>query len=58
MTIIDEGVVDGGYYHPYDDEGAKKGVTTLVEEGVLTGFLTDRRSAKKLGLVPTGNGRV
>lgn len=58
VTIIDEGVVDGGYYHPYDDEGAKKGANTIVEEGILRGFLTDRRSAKKLAVGPTGNGRV
>lgn len=58
VTIIDDGVVDGGYYHPYDDEGTIKGATTLVEDGILKGFLKDRRSAKKLGSEPTGNGRV
>ena len=58
VTIIDEGVVEGGFYHPYDDEGAKKDTTTLVEDGILRGFLTDRRSAKRLSLDPTGNGRV
>jgi len=58
VTIIDEGVVEGGYYHPYDDEGAKKGATIVVEEGTLKGYLTDRRSAQKLGMEPTGNGRA
>jgi TldD protein len=57
VTIIDEGVVEGGYYYPYDDEGAEKGKTALVEKGILTGYLTDRRSAKKLDTEPTGNGR-
>jgi len=58
VTIIDEGVVEGGFYHPYDDEGAKKDATKLVDDGILSGFLTDRRSAKRLSLDPTGNGRV
>ena len=58
VTIIDEGVVEGGYYYPYDDEGVGKRVTTVVEKGVLKGFLTDRRSAKDLNLKPTGNGRA
>ena len=57
VTIVDEGVVEGGYYYPYDDEGAEKGKTVLVEDGILKGFLTDRRSASKLDMEPTGNGR-
>lgn len=58
VTIIDEGVVEGGYYHPYDDEGVKKSRTLLVDGGILKCYLTDRRSAKKLDMDPTGNGRV
>ncbi len=57
VTIVDEGVVQNGLYHPYDDEGAEKGRTTIIEDGVLKGFLTDRRSAQKLGMNTTGNGR-
>jgi TldD protein len=57
VTIIDEGVVEGGYYYPYDDEGAEKGKTVLVENGMLKGYLTDRRSASRLDMEPTGNGR-
>jgi TldD protein len=58
VTIIDEGVVEGGYYYPYDDEGAKKGRTVLVEDGILKGYLTDRRAARRLDMEPTGNGRA
>ena len=57
VTIIDEGVVEGGFYYPYDDEGVEKGKTVLVEKGILRGYLTDRRSAGKLDMEPTGNGR-
>ena len=58
VTIHDEGVVEGGYYHPYDDEGVKKGRTTIVEKGILKGYITNRWSAKRLGVESTGNGRI
>jgi len=58
VTIIDEGTVEGGYYNPYDDEGVKKNRTVLVNDGILKGYLTDRRSAEKLDMDSTGNGRV
>jgi TldD protein len=58
VTLVDEGVVKGGYYLPYDDEGVKKSKTVLVKDGVLKCYLTDRRSANKLDVDSTGNGRV
>ncbi len=58
VTIIDEGVVEGGYYHPYDDEGVRKEKTIVVEEGVLKNYLTSREIAWRLGLKPTGNARA
>jgi TldD protein len=58
VSIIDEGVVTGGYFHPYDDEGVEKEKTVIVDKGVLQCFLTDRRSAKNLGTFSTGNGRL
>ncbi len=58
VTVIDEGVIDGGYFIPYDDEGCPKGRTVVVREGVLKSYLTDRATATKLGQPPTGNGRA
>jgi TldD protein len=58
VTVNDEGIIDGGYYHPYDDEGVEKGRTVVIKEGVLKTFLTDRKNAKKLGVDSTGNGRL
>ncbi len=58
VTIVDEGVVSGGYYHPYDDEGVRKEKTIVVEKGVLKNYLTSREIAKRLGLKPTGNARA
>ena len=58
VTIVDEGVVDGGYFIPYDDEGVRKDKTVIVERGVLKSFLTSRHIASKLGMKATGNGRA
>lgn len=40
-----------------DDEGTPGERTVLVDRGILKGFLHDRLSAMKDGVVPTGNGR-
>jgi len=58
VTIVDEGVVEGGYYYPYDDEGTKKEKTVVVQDGVLKSYLSDVSSARTLGLELTGNGRA
>ncbi|MEM2792906.1 MAG: TldD/PmbA family protein [Candidatus Bathyarchaeia archaeon] len=57
VTIVDEGVVEGGYFIPYDDEGVPKRRTLVVENGVLKRFLTSRRAAAELSTTLTGNGR-
>jgi TldD protein len=41
----------------YDDEGTPSERTTLIEAGVLSGYLTDRLRGGHLGLPLTGNGR-
>ncbi len=58
VTVVDEGIVNGGYYHPFDDEGVPKIKTTVVDEGVLKGYLHSRETAAKFGVNPTGNGRA
>jgi len=58
VSIIDEGVVQGGFFLPFDDEGVLKGRTVVVEGGILRTFLTSRSVAAELGLEPTGNGRA
>ena len=41
---------------PVDDEGVTAQRTSLVEGGVLKGFIHDLHTAKKMGVDPTGNG--
>jgi TldD protein len=40
-----------------DDEGAAASSTTLIEKGVLRGYINDRISAVQMKTAPTGNGR-
>jgi len=58
ITIIDEGIVEGGYFYPFDDEGTKKGKTVIVENGVLKNFLQSTTSAARFNTKSTGNGRA
>ena len=58
VTVIDEGVIDGGFYMPIDDEGTPKGKTVILDKGVLKGYMHDRNSAQVLSVSPTGNGRA
>jgi len=56
VTIYDDGLVPGGLgYFAYDDEGVECPRTTLIEQGVLRGYMHDRTSAVKAGVEPTGN---
>ena len=58
VTIVDNGVVKGGYPVWYDDQGVKKMKTVIVKEGILDGYLLSRETASDLGLEPTGNARA
>ena len=57
ITIYDDGLAKDGFATaPFDDEGVPMQRTPVVESGVLRHFLTDLRTAAKLGLPLTGNG--
>ena len=58
ITIVDSGVVKGGYFCPYDDEGVPKKKTIVVDKGILKTYLHSRITAKRLGGAPTGNARA
>ena len=58
VTIVDDGTLDGrrGSLN-IDDEGTPTACTTLIEDGVLVGYMQDTLNARLMGMAPTGNGR-
>ena len=58
VTVIDEGAIEGRRGSlTIDDEGTPTQRTTLIEDGILKGYLQDRLNARLMGMQPTGNGR-
>jgi TldD protein len=57
-TVVDDGTLAArrGSLN-IDDEGTPTQCTTLIEDGVLRGYLHDRLNARLMGARPTGNGR-
>jgi TldD protein len=57
-TVVDDGTLDRrrGSLN-IDDEGTPTQCTTLIEGGVLRGYLQDKQNARLMGVAPTGNGR-
>ncbi len=43
------------YSYPFDDEGTPSHKATLINEGVITGFVTDLKHAFRLNTEPGGN---
>ncbi len=57
-TIIDDARRPRGLRSaPFDGEGVATATRTLVESGVLRGYLTSLKTARKLATEPTGNAR-
>lgn len=58
LNGVDGGDIAGSWgSFAYDDEGVPSKQTQLFENGVLTGYMTDRIRAKAMGLPLSGNGR-
>jgi TldD protein len=57
-TVVDDGTLGSrrGSLN-VDDEGTPTRCTTLIENGVLRGYLQDKLNARLMGVAPTGNGR-
>ena len=58
VTIVDQATVphERGALN-FDDEGVGTGRTVLVEDGILTSYLHDKKSAMEYGTESTGSGR-
>ena len=58
VTVIDDGTLgDRRGSLTIDDEGTPSSSTTLIENGILRGYLQDRMNGRLMGMEPTGNGR-
>jgi TldD protein len=58
VTVVDDGTLGqrrGSL--TIDDEGTPTQCTTLIEDGILVGYIQDRQNARLMGMKPTGNGR-
>jgi PmbA protein len=58
ITVIDDARRPRGLRSaPFDGEGVSTTTRTLIERGVLRSYLTSLKTARKLGVEPTGNAR-
>ncbi|WP_136684611.1 metalloprotease TldD [Falsirhodobacter xinxiangensis] len=58
VTVLDDGTLpDRRGSISIDDEGTPSARNTLIEDGILTGYMQDRQNARLMGALPTGNGR-
>jgi TldD protein len=58
VTVVDDGTIqDRRGSLTIDDEGTPSSCTTLIEDGILKGYMQDRMNAHLMGEQSTGNGR-
>jgi len=58
VTVVDDGTLSSRRGSlSIDDEGTPTNRTTLIEDGILVGYMQDRQNARLMGMKPTGNGR-
>ncbi|MCC4832997.1 MULTISPECIES: metalloprotease TldD [unclassified Shewanella] len=58
VTVVDDGTIaDRRGSLSIDDEGVPTQKTTLIENGILKGYMQDKLNARLMGEATTGNGR-
>jgi TldD protein len=58
VTVVDDGSIgERRGSLSIDDEGTPTQCNTLIEDGILKGYIHDRLNARLMGVSPTGNGR-
>ena len=56
VTVLDDGLRPGGFgTRPFDGEGIASSVTPVIEKGVLSNYLLNCYTARKLNMRTTGN---
>lgn len=58
VTVVDDGTLENRRGSlTIDDEGTPTNCTTLIEDGILKGYMQDKLNARLMGEQSTGNGR-
>ncbi|SOC55492.1 microcin-processing peptidase 2. Unknown type peptidase. MEROPS family U62 [Chromohalobacter canadensis] len=58
VTVVDDGTLsDRRGSLSVDDEGTPTQRNTLIEDGILKGYMQDKLNARLMGMAPTGNAR-
>lgn len=58
ITVVDDGTIPNRRGSlSIDDEGTPTAKTTLIDDGILVGYMQDRMNARLMDMAPTGNGR-
>ncbi|ARD20801.1 MULTISPECIES: metalloprotease TldD [Shewanella] len=58
VTVVDDGTIENRRGSlSIDDEGVPTQKTTLIENGILKGYMQDKLNARLMGQATTGNGR-
>ncbi|MEM7027241.1 MAG: metalloprotease TldD [Pseudomonadota bacterium] len=58
VTVVDDGtIVNRRGSLNVDDEGTPTSCTTLIERGILKGYMQDKHNSRLMGVAATGNGR-
>jgi TldD protein len=58
VTVLDDGTLpDRRGSITIDDEGTPSAKNTLIEDGILVGYMQDRQNARLMDVAATGNGR-
>jgi TldD protein len=58
VTVVDDGTLPNRRGSlSVDDEGSSTQCTTLIEDGILRGYMQDKMNARLMGVESTGNGR-
>jgi TldD protein len=59
VTLVDDPTLAGAFgSFPYDDEGVLARRKVLIDKGRMSGYITDRESAFRLGTEPNGAARA
>jgi PmbA protein len=58
VTVIDDPWLQRGFRsRAFDGEGLASKPVTIIDKGVLTGWIAENSSARQLGIAPTGHAR-